>query len=64
RDISFIRKESHFEINSYKKDIPNLIKLIVQEGIDILEVSPNKNLERIFLDLTKGDKVYGHIDKK
>ncbi|AER19595.1 ABC transporter ATP-binding protein [Streptococcus suis] len=64
RDISFIRKESHFEINSYKKDIPNLIKFIVQEGIDILEVSPNKNLERIFLDLTKGDKVYGHIDKK
>lgn len=64
RNISFVRKETHFEIKTSKQDIPVLIKEIVQEGVDILEVSPNKNLERIFLDLTKGDEVYGHADKK
>ncbi|MFU2164320.1 ATP-binding cassette domain-containing protein [Streptococcus pluranimalium] len=64
RNISFVRKESHFEIKASKQDIPVLIKEIVQEGANLLEASPNKNLETIFLDLTKGDRVYDLTDKK
>lgn len=64
RNISFVRKESHFEIKASKQNIPVLIKEIVQEGANLLEASPNKNLERIFLDLTKGDRVYDITDQK
>jgi cdd4 len=58
--ISFTNKEHKFQIKSSKQYIPEIVKALLDRDIDIFEITPNKNLERIFLDLTDGDD--GHVD--
>ena len=58
--ISFTNKEHKFQIKSSKHRIPEVVKALLDRDIDIFEITPNKNLERIFLDLTDGDD--GHVD--
>ena len=58
--ISFTNKEHKFQIKSSKQRIPKVISALMTHDIDIFEITPNKNLERIFLDLTDGDDE--HVD--
>lgn len=54
KGISFTHHQNRFELQISKSEIPALIQKLEQENIRIFEISPNKNLERIFLNLTSG----------
>ena len=58
--ISFTNKEYKFQIKSSKQRIPEVVEALLDRDIAIFEITPNKNLERIFLDLTDGDDE--HVD--
>ena len=52
--IDFMNHQTRFEINLSKSNIPSLLKELIEREISVYEMTPNKNLERIFLNLTAG----------
>lgn len=52
--IDFMNHQTRFEINLSKSNIPSLLTELIERGISVYEMTPNKNLERIFLNLTAG----------
>ena len=46
--------QTRFEINLSKSNIPSLLTELIEREISVYEMTPNKNLERIFLNLTAG----------
>lgn len=52
--INFTYRKTRFEIHLSKNDVPGLLNNLSNHGISIYEITPNKNLERIFLNLTAG----------
>lgn len=54
--IPFERYRKTFELRIHKQEIPYLLRKMQNEGIQLYEIIPNKNLERIFLDLTREEK--------
>lgn len=54
KGIDFMNHQTRFEINLSKSNIPSLLKELIEREISVYEMTPNKNLERIFLNLTAG----------
>lgn len=52
--IDFMNHQTRFEINLSKSNIPSLLTELIEREISVYEMTPNKNLERIFLNLTAG----------
>lgn len=52
--IDFMNHQTRFEINLSKSNTPSLLKELIEREISVYEMTPNKNLERIFLNLTAG----------
>lgn len=53
QNIKYKNNGNKFEVDISKNEIYQLNKDIVRENIGLLELSPNKNLENIFLNLTR-----------
>lgn len=64
RQITFRKEASRFEIEVQKDEIPALIAALEACRIPVFEISPNKNLEQIFLNLTTGSKKDDRTDPK
>jgi ABC-2 type transport system ATP-binding protein len=57
-DIPFVKKESGIEVELEKEKVPELIRLLVQNGLNLYEVKAvSKTLEERFLEVTnKGEE--------
>ncbi|MEC2451225.1 ABC transporter ATP-binding protein, partial [Bacillus cereus] len=55
KDIPYsIEKEGVFKLMIDQNSVPNLTRILIENDIDIFEVSPKKlTLEEVFLSLTK-----------